>query len=136
MSRSIKAWQMVWIGFVLLGIIDLATFNSGVLWVALVLMAIVGVPVTMLQTGVMTLFQTSVEDRFRGRVMGAFGTVSALLLMLSMAFTSVFGEVIGIVPMLSIAAILDIIAGVVAWKLLRGSEAGETAPVPTQVQAA
>ena len=124
-SRSVKAWQMVWIGFVLLGVIDLITFNSGVLWVALVLMAIVGVPVTMLQTGVMTLFQMSVEDRFRGRVLGAFGTVSALLLMLSMAFTSVFGEQIGIVPMLSIAAILDILAGVVAWRLLRGTETVE-----------
>jgi MFS family permease len=135
-SRSIKAWQMVWIGFVLLGIIDMAIFNSGVLWIALVLMAIVGVPVTLLQTGVMTLFQTSVEDRFRGRVMGAFGAVSALLLMVSMAFTSVFGEAIGIVPMLSAAAFLDIVAGVVAWKLLRGSEADETTLSPTQVQAA
>ncbi|MEO6456744.1 MAG: MFS transporter [Chloroflexia bacterium] len=134
-SRSIKAWQMVWVGFVLLGVIDLATFNSGVLWVALVLMAIVGVPVTLLQTGVMTLFQTSVEDRFRGRVMGAFGTVSALLIMLSMAFTSVFGEQIGIVPMLSIAAILDIVAGVVAWKLLRGSETVEQ-EVSTQASVA
>lgn len=129
-SRSIKAWQMVWIGFVLLGIIDLATFNSGVLWIALVLMAIVGVPVTLLQTGVMTLFQTNVEDRFRGRVMGAFGTVSALLLTLSMAFTSVFGEQIGIVLMLSIAAILDILAGVVAWKLLRGTETAEQVASP------
>lgn len=129
-SRSIKAWQMVWIGFVLLGVIDMATFNSGALWIALVLMAIVGVPVTLLQTGVMTLFQTSVEDRFRGRVMGAFGTVSALLLMLSMAFTSVFGEQIGIVQMLSIAALLNIVAGVVAWKLLRGTETTEQAVSP------
>ncbi len=134
-SRSIKASQMVWIGFVLLGIIDLMTFNSGVLWIALVLMAIVGVPVTLLQTGVMTLFQTSVEDRFRGRVMGAFGTLSALLLMLSMAFTSFFGEQIGIVLMLSIASILDIVAGVVAWKLLRGMDTVEQAVSP-QVTAA
>jgi len=135
-SRAIRAWQMVWVGFVLLGVIDMIIFNSGVLWVALILMAVVGVPVTLLQTGVMTLFQASVEDRFRGRVIGAFGTVSALLLMSSMAFTSLFGEQIGIVPMLSAAAFLDIVAGVVAWRLLRGIEKVEQTVVPEQTLAA
>jgi len=135
-SRAIRAWQMVWVGFVLLGVIDMIIFNSGVLWVALILMAVVGVPVTLLQTGVMTLFQASVEDRFRGRVIGAFGTVSALLLMSSMAFTSLFAEQIGIVPMLSAAAFLDIVAGVVAWRLLRGIEKVEQTVVPEQTLAA
>src|SRR5688500_15887029 len=121
---------MDWVGFVLLGFMDLTTFNSGVLRMTLVHMAIVGVLVKLLQTGVMTIYMLIVEDRFRGRVLGTFNLVSALLLMLSMAFTSVFGEQIGIVLMLSIASVLDILAGVVAWKLLRGTEAEEQFVVP------
>ena len=129
-AKYVKPWQFVAWGFVFLGIIDFMIFNSGSLWVAIVLMAVVGLPVAGLFAGAMTLLQTSVEDRFRGRVMGAFGTTSALIMLVSTGFASLVGSASNAVLLLSVAAILDLLAGVAAFRLFRD------APSPAEERAA
>jgi MFS family permease len=132
-AKFVKPWQFVAWGFILLGIIDFMIFNSGSVWTAVVLMAVVGLPVAGLFAGAMTLLQTSVEDRFRGRVMGAFGTTSALVMLVSTGFASLVGSESNAVLLLSAAAILDVLAGVAAFWLLRGAPAPQEAsatPVP------
>lgn len=118
LSKRVQPRHLVGPGFLLLGVIDLLIFNIPNLPVGLVLMAVVGLPVVALQAGVMTLFQTSVPDRYRGRVLGAYGTTYSILLLISTVFTSFFGSGIGVVLMLSIAGALDVLAGVAALRLL------------------
>jgi MFS family permease len=117
-SKRVTARQLVGPGFLFLGVIDLLIFNIPNLPVGLVLMAVVGLPVVALQAGVMTLFQKNVPDRYRGRVLGAYGTTYSILLLGSTLFTSFLGSAIGVVLMLSIAATLDVLAGVAALRLL------------------
>lgn len=118
LSKKVQPRQLVGPGFLLLGVIDLLIFNIPNLPAGLVLMAVVGLPVVALQAGVMTLFQKSVPDRYRGRVLGAYGTTYSILLLISTVFTSFFGSAIGVVLMLSIAGTLDVLAGVAALRLL------------------
>lgn len=125
LGKTAKPAQLVWIGFVLLGAIDLLIFNAPLLLLALALMALVGIPVVGLQAGVQTLFQTSVADHYRGRVMGAWATTGALLILLGEGVATFAGRTIGIVPLLSIAAGLDMLAGIVAWLVLRAPDVEE-----------
>jgi len=118
LSKRVQPRQLVGPGFLLLGVIDLLIFNIPNIPVGLVLMAVVGLPIVALQAGVMTLFQTNVPDRYRGRVLGAYGTTYSILLLISTLFTSFFGSAIGVVLMLSIAGALDALAGVAALRLL------------------
>jgi MFS family permease len=123
--------QLVIIGFLMLGICDGIIFLSGSLAVAIIFMVIVGVPVVGLQAGAMTIFQTAVADRFRGRVMGAFGTTQSLIMIISMSFASFFGSELGVVPLLTVGALFNLLAGVAAIYLLpRAVEEAKAASVP------
>lgn len=125
LGKSAKPAQLVWIGFVLLGAIDLLIFNAPMLLLAVVLMALVGIPVVGLQAGIQTLFQTSVADQYRGRVMGAWATTGALLILMGQGIATFSGGDVDVVMMLSIAAGLDVVAGIVAWLALRAPSVKE-----------
>jgi MFS family permease len=135
MSDMFTPSQLVGYGFILLGIIDVLIFTSTSLPFALIMMVIVGVPIVGLGAGAMTIFQTSVPDRFRGRVMGAFGTTQAVLMVVSQGIASLFGSTIGIVPLLTVAGIFDVLAGFAAFAFLtrRAGAAKEPqlAPAPS-----
>jgi MFS family permease len=130
-SKRVAPRQLVGPGFLLLGVIDVLIFNIPNLPVGLVLMAVVGLPVVALQAGVMTLFQKSVPDHYRGRVLGAYGTTYSLVLLTSTLFTSFFGSAIGVVFMLSVAGTLDVLAGIAALKLLPITSEGKESVAPT-----
>lgn len=128
-SKRFKPWQLVVTGFIALGVMDFLIFNTPEVLIGLLLMAAVGIPVVGLQAGAMTLFQTSVANEYRGRVMGAFNTVSSLLLIVGILLASTAGNAGNVVLFLSAVGILDAVAGVAAFFLLRDS-APERAPRP------
>lgn len=66
-----------------------------------------------------TLLQTAAEDQYRGRILGAVGTVSSLMALLGIGLGSLLGEVVGIVPMYNLSALLYAGAGVLALILFR-----------------
>lgn len=137
LGSRVQPRYLVGIGFLLLGLGDLAIFNIPILAAGIVLIALVGIPVVGLQAGIQTLFQTKVPDRYRGRVLGAFGTAFALLTLLGMIFASLFGASIGVVASLSMAAVLDAVAGLIAlWLLRDGEGAVEITPDAANVEAA
>ena len=63
--------------------------------------------------GVETLVQRTVPDALRGRVFGALGASSAFLSLAGAATGGILAEIVGIVPMLDVAAGLTALAGVV-----------------------
>jgi len=118
-AKRVSSRLLVGAGFLLVGVLDFAVFNTPILAVGMVLMALAGAPVVALNVGALTLFQTSVEDRFRGRVIGAFGTTSSLLLLAGMGVASLLGNPSNAVLFLSAVAVFDALAGVAALLLLR-----------------
>lgn len=66
-----------------------------------------------------TLLQTSVEDQYRGRLLGAVGTITSLMGLFGIGLGSVLGEAIGIVPLFNSSALLYTAAGVLALLLFR-----------------
>jgi MFS family permease len=117
--KKVPAWQLVALNFIALGLVDLLIFNIPILIVGIVFFALAGLPIAGLQVGAQTLFQTSVDDRFRGRVMGAFATTSALAMLAGQAIATFTGDILPIVPFLTAEALLNVVAGLAALRLLR-----------------
>jgi MFS family permease len=66
--------------------------------------------------GVETLVQRSVSPEYRGRVFGALGASGALLSLLGATTGGALAEIVGIVPMLTVAAALTLLAGAVVLR--------------------
>lgn len=117
-------------GAVGLGVVDLAIFTYPlavpILWPAIALMVVVGVPVAALRAGRETLQQTAVDDAYRGRFLGSLGTTMALAMAVGAVVGGTLGETVGIVPLLVIQSVAYAVAGVGVGLLLRPA-AGEAA---------
>ena len=94
---------------IVLGLVSLALINvtalpiDASLWlpVALLLKLLQGVPIMGLFVSVDTLLQQSVADRYRGRIFGAYGAISALTMLGGQAAASLLGDRVGLVPVLN-----------------------------------
>jgi MFS family permease len=106
------------------GLTNLISYNVALVTLAVVVAASTGLSSVFSSVGVETMVQRGVPDSYRGRVYGALGTSGSLLSLLGAATAGIFAEVVGVVVMLSVAAILIMLAGVVVlWAF-----AGERAP--------
>jgi len=65
------------------------------------------------------LLQRSVPDAYRGRVFGAYATVRAAAMLCGQGAAGLFADRIGIVPIMSLGGVTELIAGAVAFMLLR-----------------
>lgn len=122
-----SAYALFGWGAVAFGFIDLALFLyplvlSGIV-PALVFMVMVGVPGACAVAGLMTTFQTSTSDTFRGRVFGALTAVQGLALLVGIAIASTLGGIVGIVPIIAIQGAGYVVGGVVVLFALRHSVA-------------
>jgi MFS family permease len=99
------------VGFGALGLctFDLMTFNYHVIWPGvlpgIVFMAIVGIPIAGMVAGATTLMQLATEDAYRGRILGAYGAVGALSMLVGATLGGVLGDRIGIVAMLNMQSL-------------------------------
>ena len=131
-NRLAPHWLLGW-GALGLGVVDLMIFNypfflSGIA-LALCLIAVAGLPVSALQAGLLTLFQTNVEDKYRGRIFGTYGTTVALLNLVGMGLAAVLGDPLGIVPVINVQGVAYVVAGMVGLVLLR-QQIGLASPPP------
>ena len=95
-----------------------------VLWpvyaISLLIMILISVPLmAWLITG-QTWLQTYAPGEYRGRVFGAYGTYSALLMLVGMAFASGLGDTLGISNIGYFGGGIYILSGLVALALLPG----------------
>jgi predicted MFS family arabinose efflux permease len=114
---------LVGAGTALIGVGDLVIFNYPrwypELWPALAIMALVGIPAALLNAGVMTVLQTAVADRWRGRVFGAALTVMALLSMVGTLLAAALGDRFGPVAVLNVQGVGLIVGGLYVLAALR-----------------
>lgn len=118
---------------ILFGLIDLAIFNYSGFFagftIALVLFILVGLPGAAYSASLSTLLQNQVKDEYRGRVFGALSTTMALLILVGMGFASIAGDVVGIVPVINVQGFGYVLAGILAWVVLRPQLAPPTSTV-------
>ncbi|MFL5800324.1 MAG: MFS transporter [Roseiflexaceae bacterium] len=102
----------------MLGAVIFVIVNFPLLWLVLALIALVGIPVVAFIVSETTLLQSGVDDAYRGRVFGAYGTMQALMLLIGMGLASALGDRVGIVPFFDITGGLYVLAGLIALALL------------------
>src|SRR5215213_8437501 len=130
-SRRVRPAYLIGLSGIVLGLVSLALINvtalpiDASLWlpVALLLKLLQGVPIMGLFVSVDTLLQQIVADRYRGRIFGAYGAISALTMLGGQATASLLGDRVGLVLVLNWMGIMYLLAGVCALALLRGPSA-------------
>lgn len=118
-GRAVSPARLLTAGLLSASVILWGAFHFPILWVALALVALVGIPAMGWIIGAQTMLQCSVGDRYRGRILGAYGATSAVLALVGMAAGSALGDVVGLIPMLDLSCALEAAAGLIAlWKLV------------------
>ena len=137
--RAASPARMLGVGAVLFGLIDLVLFTypvvAPVVWPALIGMVIVGIPATAMQVGGTTIQQTEVADSHRGRIVGLWMTTIAIGAIVGTTVAGVFGEVIGILPLVVIQGSGYLISGLMVLYVVRRIGA-QAPPAEIQVEAA
>jgi len=88
--------------------------------ISLLIMILISVPLMAWLISSQTWVQTYSPEEYRGRVFGAYGTFSALLSLVGMAFASGLGDTLGISVTLYFGGAIYIMSGLLAIVLLRG----------------
>lgn len=122
------AWLIVG-GTMLAGLTWLATAWFRMLPVMLAPAPVMAVGGVAWSVSEQTMLQSGVPDRYLGRVFGAHGAVTSLAVLLGLGAASLLSSVLGPVPLLTIASILYISAGLVAAVWLRSALSGPTAKI-------
>ncbi len=121
-GKRVAARRLIGASGILFGLICLAIWNAPLLFPAyllsVALFVAVGIPGVGLGTGTMTLLQRSVDDAYRGRIFGAFTTMSALLQLCGMLLAGALGDRLGVLPLLDAQGALYVAAGLVALLFL------------------
>jgi len=95
-----------------------AIVNVPVLPVAVLLLAMMGVPVMGWLISASTLLQRSVSNRYRGRVLGTYSTAQALLMLTGMVLASTLGDYLPVSLILNIAGLLLVVSGLASLVLV------------------
>lgn len=115
------------LGFSLVGVglLGFVFVNLSEPVVAYATIAVMGVLIIPGMAGQQTLLQTSADDQLLGRVFGALGTTMAVTMLIGSLAGGWLAQVVGIVPLLNVAAVLYTVAGLLALVLLgRGTGPG------------
>lgn len=117
-ARRIAPARLIWLGCCLFGlidllIIDLPLFIHGI-WLVALLFLLVGIPGVGFSVGMQTLLQTSVENRFLGRISGSRLAVNSLMALIGTTLAGVFGDRLGSVLLLNIQGSVYFLSGVLA----------------------
>ncbi|HUS13712.1 MAG TPA: MFS transporter [Chloroflexia bacterium] len=118
-GRLLTPLQRVIWGPPLVGLLLLVMVNWPALIVVLLMMLLIGIGIIAFFPSMRMLLQTAVDDRYRGRVLGAFGSVIALSNLLGLLLASTCGDLLGPQLMMNLSAALYLLAGAVALCILR-----------------
>jgi MFS family permease len=118
LGRKVPPRDLTGVGTVVVGMLMLVMYNQTSLPVVMVLGFVMTVPVVGAGVGSSTLLQTRVPEAYRGRVFGALNTTAALVGLASVGLAGIVGDILGIVPMLSVAGGITLLAGVIALVML------------------
>jgi predicted MFS family arabinose efflux permease len=123
-GHRIRAARLLGLGAVLFGLVDLAIFlyplGYVAVWPAIAGMIVVGLPGALTLAGLITLFQRSSEDSYRGRVFGALSALEGVSVLAGTLGAGYLSRVAGIVPVLAVQGAGYVVAGLVMLRCLKG----------------
>ena len=123
-GHRIPAARLLGLGAVLFGLVDLAIFlyplGYVAVWPAIAGMIVVGLPGALTLAGLITLFQRSSEDAYRGRVFGALSALEGVSVLAGTLGAGYLSRVAGIVPVLAVQGAGYVVAGLVMLRCLKG----------------
>ena len=114
MGQRFSKTQLVSGGLVLSGIAIGLMIIFPTLPVVVGLMVLAGPALIGWIVSLQTILQQATADAFRGRVFGAFGTISALLMVVGAFISGALTDLIGSVALITVTALLYGVAGVIA----------------------
>jgi MFS family permease len=135
LGQRLPPGRLIGAAGVLLGLYWAAMLFNRSLPVALVLMAVVGVPAMAGSVAGTSLLQGGVPDRYRGRVWGAFMTNVALFALAGRVFATLLGDALGAAYLVAVVALFDALAGLIALALLGAAPRPSAGRQPTPVAA-
>jgi Na+/melibiose symporter-like transporter len=135
-SQRVRASRLLSCGAIVFGLVDLAIFlyplGYVAVWPAVAGMIIVGIPGALCMAGLITLFQQSSEDSYRGRVFGAISTLEGVAILAGTLGAGFLSRYAGIIPVLAIQGAGYVLAGLAMLVRLRAivESPAPTAPEP------
>lgn len=138
--RAVRLWIF---GALLTGVIDLVIFcyplvlrDAGV-GPAIVCVIVVGLPASLMFTGLMTVIQDATDNSIRGRVFGVLGAAEAASMLAGIAIGATCADALGIIALLTTQGIGLIAGGCLAMVFTRRAvePAAEPADRPTRTPA-
>ncbi len=99
-----------------LGVLAMVTFPT--LTVVVALMILAGPALMAWIISMQTVLQQATDDSFRGRVFGAYGTTSTILMFVGSGLAGILADSLGSSVLMGSAAVIYVIAGLVGWVLL------------------
>jgi MFS family permease len=112
--HRIFPWTLVGMGLFLLIIV-----NNLILALALILFCVIGILAIGAVVTSTTIFQNSAPNSYLGRIFGALGMVSALMILLGQGSASVLADRWGVVLLLNIAGGLYLLSGLIPLAMMR-----------------
>ena len=121
-SKVIRPTRLIPLSALIFGPLIIVIVNIPVLPIVLPLVTIIGVAAIGFFVSLLTLLQSNVDDEYRGRIFGALNTVQAIAMLFGMVLASGLGDHLGVITMLEVDAAFNILAGVLAFVMIRKVE--------------
>ncbi len=119
LRKTVSPSHLLSAGLLLTGLFALLMFNLPYFPLALFCYICIGISVMFWAVSSETLLQQYTTDTYRGRVFGAFETTMSGMMLLSLTFASLFGDRVGILPLLEACALIYVADGLLS--LLAGT---------------
>jgi MFS family permease len=128
LGHRVRAPRLLSCGAIVFGLVDLAIFlyplGYVAVWPAAVGMIIVGLPGALCIAGLITLFQRSTEDSYRGRVFGALSTLEGVAILAGTLGAGYLSRYAGIIPVLALQGGGYVVAGLAMLVWLKDTAPG------------
>jgi len=120
--RRVKKTILASVGMTIMGIIAAPIGYVPTFFLVVVLNFLFGIALVPLQSALTTIMQLAVPDLKRGRVSSSLNAVVTAGGLISMAFASFFGDLIGLREVLLVIGVLIILSGLLGFRLLSEPE--------------
>jgi MFS family permease len=127
LGNMLRPSLLAGVGLTGTGALWLLMVNLPWLPLALVVMVLNGLVAMGSQVGPQTLLQRQTADELRGRVFATLGTTEALMRLSGLGLAAAFGDLAGVVPVLTLASLLFVLAGALALSRLDGIPSNSSA---------
>ncbi len=128
LSKVIHPTRLIPLSAMIFGPLILVIANFPVLPVVLPVITLCGAAVIGFFVSMIALLQSNVSDKYRGRIFGTLNTVQAIAMLFGMILASGLGDRIGITQMVELDACFNILAGMLAFVMIRNTN--KAAPEP------